>query len=139
MDNALPEIQEIAIGGGSRSARWKCLRKHLQQIVRSADEGSDKLAALEGEMAQVRQANLQLAEYVQTLADLANEEVQREISLTLNDVDYDIVVDAPMQIAAPLAEADEQCSYTIPEFLEMIKGAPGIGAKKLQAISEYLE
>lgn len=139
MENTLPEIQDIAIDGGSRSARWKSLRKHLRQIVRTADESSDKLAALETEIVQIREANFRLSEYVQTLADLANEEVQREISLTLNDVDCDIVVDAPVQDEVLSAEDGNQRSYAIPEFLQMVKGAPGIGEKKLQAIAEYLE
>lgn len=139
MENTLPEIQDIAIDGGSRSARWKSLRNHLRQIAVATDDSSDKLAALETEIVQMRETNLRLSQYVKILADLANEEVQREISLTLNDLDYDIVVDAPAQDEVLSVEDGSKRSYTIPEFLEMVKGAPGIGKKKLQAISEYLE
>lgn len=139
MDDFLENIDAISIDGKSRSARWKNLRGHLKQLARLADENSDRMAALESEIAQVRAVNLKLAEVTQILSDLANEEVQREISLTLNDTDFEIVVDRPNQESVATSEEVEPDAYTIPEFLEMVKGTPGIGAKKLQDISDHLE
>ena len=139
MDDFLENIDAISIDGKSRSARWKSLRGHLKQLIRLADENSDRMAALESEVTQVRAVNLKLTEAIQALGDLANEEVQREISLTLNDTDFEIVVDRPNQESAATVEEAETNAYTIPEFLEMVKGTPGIGAKKLQDISSHLE
>lgn len=138
MDKILEDIQNIGLEGDSRSARWKSLRKHLKQLIRVADENSDKLASLEAEVARIRESNLQLTEVIQILGNLANEEVQREISLTLNYTDFDIVVDVPAQDDACSAENAKSDAYTVSEFLEMVKGTPGIGAKKLQDISNHL-
>lgn len=95
MEYALDDIQNISIDGASRSSRWKALRGYLKQIIKIADENSDRLSSLENEASRLRESNLKLTEAVQVLSDLANEEVQREISLTLNDTDYDIVMDTP--------------------------------------------
>ena len=99
MPDLLENTQSISIDGDSRSARWKSLRGHLKQLVQVVDENNDRIAALKEEASQIRERNLKLAEAIQILSDLANEEVQREISLTLNDTDYDIVMDTPA--AAP--------------------------------------
>ena len=139
MDDFFENIDAISIDGKSRSARWKNLRGHLKQLIRLADENSDRMAALESEIAQVKAVNLKLTEVIQALSDLANEEVQREISLTLNDTDFEIVVDRPSQESTVTSKEIELDAYTVPEFLEMVKGTPGIGAKKLQDISNHLE
>lgn len=139
MDDFFENIDAISIDGKSRSARWKNLRGHLKQLTRLADENSDRMAALESEIAQVKAVNLKLTEVIQALSDLANEEVQREISLTLNDTDFEIVVDRPSQESTVTSKEIELDAYTVPEFLEMVKGTPGIGAKKLQDISNHLE
>lgn len=143
MPDLLENTQSISIDGDSRSARWKSLRGHLKQLVQVVDENNDRIAALKEEVSQIRERNLKLAEAIQILSDLANEEVQREISLTLNDTDYDIVMDtpaaAPVITANPSPEITEKAdTYTVDEFMEMLKGAPGMGAKTLQKVSAYL-
>lgn len=139
MDTALDNIQDMSIDGGSRSARWKNLRQYLKDFIKIADENSDKLAFLEAEASRIRESNLKLTEAIQVLSDLVNEEVQREISLTLNDTDFDIVADEPavLNVASDFDEAKED-TYTVDEFIEMLRGVKGIGEKKLQAISSHL-
>lgn len=138
MDNL---FENISLDGGSRSSRWKNLRSHLKQLIQIADENSDRLASIEAEAAQIRENNLKLTEAIQTLSDLANEEVQREVSLTLNDTDFDVVVDAPVQPQSQVSSEMETRTnaFTIEEFLKKIDGVPGIGEKRINAISEYLD
>lgn len=85
---------EISIDGGTRASRWENLRKYLIQVIKVADENSDKLADLGSEAEDIRNANLKLTDVVQALSDLANQEHQREISLILNDTDEGVVKDA---------------------------------------------
>lgn len=152
MEYALDDIQNISIDGASRSSRWKALRGYLKQIIKIADENSDRLSSLENEASKLRESNLKLTEAVQVLSDLANEEVQREISLTLNDTDYDIVIDTPESTfpfsdaatppcnsAPPSPEiAEREDAYTVDEFVEMLKGAPRMGEKTLKLVADYL-
>lgn len=152
MEYALDDIQNISIDGASRSSRWKALRGYLKQIIEIADENSDRLSSLESETSKLRESNLKLTEVIQVLSDLANEEVQREVSLTLNDTDYDIVIDTPEGIISTSGSAAQPCNtalsspenverqdvYTIDEFVEMLKGAPRMGEKTLKQVAEYL-
>lgn len=152
MEYALDDIQNISIDGASRSSRWKALRGYLKQIIKIADENSDRLSSLENEASRLRESNLKLTEAVQVLSDLANEEVQREISLTLNDTDYDIVIDtpeptpsfsdaaaSPCNSAPPSPEiVERKDAYTVDEFVEMLKGAPRMGEKTLKQVADYL-
>ena len=117
MDAFLEGIEDMSIDGGSRYARWKNLRGHLKQIVRLADENSDRLAALEEEAAEIREVNLRLTEAIQVLGDLANEEVQREISLTLNDTDYEVVIDAAPDV---LTQPGSEESAPAGEFFDSV-------------------
>lgn len=142
MDDFLENIDSVSIDGKSRSARWKNLRGHLKQVIRLADENSDRLGALETELAQIREANLKLTEVVQVLSDLANEEVQREISLTLNDTEYDIVVDVAPE---PQRMLESEVAVTVDETLSLVdlqKGLrklPRVGGKTAEEIAAYVQ
>lgn len=142
MNNPFDNIEDMSLDGGSRSSRWKNLRGYLKQLGQIVDENSDRLATIETKAARIREDNLRIAKVIQALSDLANEEVQREVSLTLNDTDFDVVVDNDTPAYSQphtISEAEERTdAFTIEEFLKMIDGAPGIGEKRINAISEYL-
>lgn len=152
MDFSLDDIQNISIDGASRSSRWKALRGYLKEIIKAADENSDRLSLLESDVSKLRESNLKLTEAIQVLSDLANEEVQREISLTLNDTNYDIVIDTPEPDVLPLDSVALPCNsflsspeidkredtYTVDEFIGMLRGAPRMGEKTLQQVADYL-
>lgn len=97
MDSFLDNVDSISFEGNSRSARWDSLRNHLKHLIQITKDNNDKLARLEKEVAQIREVNLKVAEAIETLSNLANEEVQREISLTLNDTDGGIAINAIVQ------------------------------------------
>ena len=142
MDAFLEGIEDMSIDGGSRSARWKNLRGHLKQIVRLADENSDRLAALEEEAAEIREVNLRLTEAIQDLGDLANEEVQREISLTLNDTDYEVVIDAaPDVLTQPGSEESAPAGefFDSVDLREELKRLPRIGNKTAEEIAAHIQ
>lgn len=142
MDAFLEGIEGMSIDGGSRSARWKNLRGHLKQIVRLADENSDRLAALEEEAAEIREVNLRLTEAIQVLGDLANEEVQREVSLTLNDTDYEVVIDAaPDVLTQPGSEESTPAEefFDSVDLREELKRLPRIGNKTAEEIAAHIQ
>lgn len=141
MDDFLENIGSISIDGKSRSARWKNLRGHLKQVIRLADENSDRLASLEVEAVQIREVNLKLTEVIQTLSDLANEEVQREISRTLNDTGYDVVIDVapePPVALGPGAADATQGSFSSVDLKKELKKLPRVGGKTAEEIAAFV-
>ena len=71
------------------------------------------------------------------MSDLANEEVQREISLTLNDMDYDIVVDTPTtkhvisdDSSGEIIESTDAC--IVDKIAEVSKDIPDLDEKTPQ-------
>lgn len=142
MDDFLENIDSLSIDGKSRSARWKNLRGHLKQVTRLADENSDRLAGLEAEIAQIRDVNLKLTETIQILSDLANEEVQREISLTLNDTDYDIVVDVAPDLPTILESETTNVThgaFSLADLQGELKKLPRVGGKTAEEIAAYIQ
>ncbi len=137
MDNAFDNIPDIIIDSDSR-LRWKSLRKYLNEFIKIADTNSDRLAALKEELSSLREKNLKLTEAIQDLSELAHQECLREESLTLNDDDYDIVVDVQDEVVES-PEPGSEASYTIGEFLKIVGQVPGIGPKKQEAIAAYFE
>lgn len=138
MDNSFLDIQNLRIDGESRAARWKSLRMLLRRLAQEAHENNETLALLEREIIQLQEANLRIAEALQTLGDLANEEIQREISLTLNDTNFEIVVDAPSPESEREAPCKTEDQYTISEVLSLLADIRGIGPKKLDDIAAHL-
>lgn len=139
MSILIVNTQDISIDGGSRAARWKNLRDYLEKTIAACDEGNDGLAKTEAEIKNIRKSYLKLAEIIQTLSDLANEEIQREISLTLNDTDYDVVIDTPVFASESPVNEERTEAYTKGEFIEALKSVPGIGQKRLADISNHLD
>lgn len=138
MSDLLENIQNISIEGDSRSARWKSLRGHLKQLVKIIDENNDTLVELKTEVSRIQEFNLKLTEVVQKLSDLTNEEVQREISLTLNDMDYDIVIDTPTSDIPAIQQhesVEKENALAIDESVEIPSEAPDEDAKASQEVS----
>lgn len=143
MDNPIPDASNMALDGKTRAERWKSLRLYLKRFMQAADHGSDRLAALEREAADIRSESLLLAEAIQCLDALASEEVQREKSLMLNDIDFDIVLDEPSDAPSPHPQLTEKpnanphlCSLSeLPNELEKL---PGIGPKNSRSLADYI-
>ena len=139
MDNAYTDEMHVSFSSESRSGRWSDLRTYLKQLILTLDENSDRLAHLQSEMEAIRADNLRIAEMVQGLSDAANEEVQREISLTLNDDDSDVVIDvAPDEMEDPEAPTDDEILLSVEDFISELKKLPGIGAKSSETIANYI-
>lgn len=139
MDNAYTDDMHVSFNSESRSGRWGDLRTYLKQLVLTLDENSDRLAHLQSEIESIRADNLRIAEVVQGLSDAANEEVQREVSLTLNDDDSDVVIDvAPEEMEEPEISTDDEALLSVEDFINELKKLPGIGAKSSETIANYI-
>lgn len=139
MDNLSFDVESARFDNASRHERWNALRSHLKQLVRIADENSDRLALLEQEVKEARNHNLQLTEWLQVLCDLTNGEVQREVSLTLNDTDFNVVVDTDEDDAKPQKQLEPHASdLSEARFLAELKKFPGVGDKSAQSIADYI-
>jgi hypothetical protein len=89
---------DINLEGNSPAERWGKLRQHLKQLTEDIAANNKKLDVLEKVASDLRDSNSRNISTLQALSDLANEEKQREISLTLNVIDDDVVVDtAPLK------------------------------------------
>lgn len=87
------DVDTIVFDGASRSSKWKSLRKYLKLTLAALESNAARISFLEKEIQLIAEENNKLTTITTILSDLANEEAQREISLTLNDTDFDIVID----------------------------------------------
>ncbi len=132
-------IKEISFDSPNRSGRWADLRKYLKLATQSVDMRNDKLAEIQQEIESVRNDNLRLAEVLQMLCDAANEEVQRETSLMLNDMDYDVVIDEPQDPSFnDSSNNDIAHTMTLEDFIDQLKKLPGVGGARAETIGEYI-
>lgn len=130
---------DVSFGSPTRSGRWADLRSYLKQAIQAVDTHSDKLAEIQQEIESVRNDNLRLAESLQALCDAANEEVQRETSLTLNDMDYDVVIDEPQDLEFDRpSQNDLSCNMTLEDFIDQLKMLPGVGEASAKKIGEHI-
>lgn len=138
MNVQLEDIANITLEGDSRSTRWKKLKSHLRGLAQAQDAIGDKLASLKEETERVRDESLKLADALQTLSDLASEEVQREVSLTLNDDDYEIVADAPSQVSLSDARETEKTSDRSYDLIAELQKLPSIGSATARKIADHI-
>ncbi|WP_144299279.1 hypothetical protein [Berryella intestinalis] len=139
MGSHLNGISDISLDGYSRSVRWKKLKGYLREMARTDDFIGDRLASLREEVEQIREDNLKLSEMLQTLSDLSGEEEQREISLTLNDTGYEVVVDTAMN-PSPLSLVEAKVGMGVScNLVEELKKLPGIGDTTAKRIVEYFQ
>lgn len=87
-------LDELVIEGDSAASRWKSMKTLLRQVALEINSNDERIRNLADEASGLLEYNERLSKVVNLLSDLANEEVQREISLTLNDTDSDVIVDA---------------------------------------------
>lgn len=139
MNEQLEDVASITLEADSRSARWKKLKSYLRELKRKEDSVNAKLALLVEQAEQIQRDSLKLTEALQTLSDCANEEAQREISLTLNDMDFDIVVDAQSQpTLTHTAEADNEGVESY-DLVNELKELPGIGDATAKKIAKHIQ
>ena len=140
MDASFPfETQPVIFESSSRSGRWGDLRAYLKQLIQILDENSDRLAHLQSEVDEIRAVNLKITETVQELSDAANEEIQREVSLTLNDDNSDVVIDtAPEEQPGQEVPVDEDEILSEEDFINELKKLPGIGSKSSIVIATHI-
>lgn len=143
MDNPIPDASNMALDGKTRAERWKSLRLYLKRFIQAADHSSDRLAALEREAADIRSVSLLLAEAIQCLDALAGEEVQREKSLMLNDIDFDIVLDEPSDAPSPRPQPTERPSdnphlRSLSELPNELEKLPGIGPRNSRPLADHI-
>lgn len=137
MDYLLENISDISIDAPSRATRWKNLRAHLRGVAKELDSHDVALLHLQSELSRIRDENQRLTEIVRELGELANEEVQREKSLKLNDVSYEIVVDEHPQ-EPPFVLVEKTIPLSDGDLLGELKKLPGIGAKTASGIAAYV-
>ena len=139
MDGTFLDDMQVSFDSASRSGRWGDLRSYLKELMQTLDENSDRLARLQSETEEIRFTNLKVAEVIQGLCDAANEEVQREVSLMLNDDDSDVIIDT-----APEEEPEEEISYedepilSEEDFINELRKLPGVGAKSSVTIATHI-
>ena len=138
MDNMFTSDMQVSFDSASRSGRWGDLRAYLKQLIHILDENSDRLANLQSEVEEVRADNLKIAEAIQGLCDAANEEVQREISLTLNDDDSDVVVDVAPEEEDIEAPYEDEPILSEEDFINELRKLPGVGAKSSVTIATHI-
>lgn len=76
-----------------QSEQWDTLKQQLKQLVDEITSREASLEGLEKELSSLRQSNTSCLLELNELCEFANKEKQRAISLTLNDMDDDIVID----------------------------------------------
>jgi len=131
---------QITFSSASRQGRWHDLRTYLKQLIRALDENSDRLAQLQSEIDEIKEANGRTAELAQGLCDAANEEIQREASLKLNDDDSGLVIDMPPEdVSEPSLSHEDEPSLSMEDFCEDLMKLPRVGKLISQAIQQYIE
>lgn len=137
MDNSLENIDKISIEATSRAGRWKKTRAYLKEIAEALDASNEWLNRIRNELARIEDDNLKLAGAIRVLSDLANEEVQREKSLKLNDDSCGIVVDAPPQVPVAIS-VEESSSLFEGDLLVELEKLPGIGSKTASGVEAFV-
>ena len=139
MNDAFQNDIQVSFDSSSRSGRWEDMRTYLKQLIQTLDANSDRLAYLQSEIEDLREANLKTTETIQALCDAANEEVQREVSLTLNDDASDVVVDiAPEEQTSSETPSTEEPAISEEDFIHELMKLPGVGAKSSLTIANHI-
>lgn len=137
MDYLLENIDEISIDASSRAGRWKKARVYLKEVAEALDASNERLDRIRNELTRIEGDNLKLVGAIRALSDLANEEVQREKSLKLNDDNCGIVIDAPPQVPVAIS-VEESSSLFEGDLLVELEKLPGIGSKTASGVEAFV-
>lgn len=125
MGELLSAFQDIDFEECSRAVRWRTVRDRLRQL---AD-------VVRGECGP-GEWSTEVSDAIEALALLANVETQREVSLTLNACEDDVVVDLALQDST--GELVDCPIRSEEDLLNELRRLPGVGEKLAVRIGGYL-